>query len=56
MSVGLPISENLEVRNNFSTFTSFKELLKCYREGLRVSSRVSLVITQRFMILRVAFR
>ena len=34
----------------------FKELLKCYREDLRVSSRASLVITHNFVILRVAYR
>src|SRR6218665_281920 len=34
--------------HNFSTFTSFKKLLKCYREDLRVSSRESLVITHKF--------
>jgi len=39
--------------HNIYKFTIFYELLKTYREGLRVSSRGSLVITDKFMTLRV---
>ena len=34
----------------------FFELLKSYREGLRVSSKASLVFTHKFMTLRVGCR
>jgi len=52
----LTFQVQMKPTHNVYNFTIFYELLKSYREGIRVGSRTSLLITHKFMILRVACR